>query len=174
MVFAPATFVHPITLERTQYVDAAMIANNPILYVNKDILQLYPHAKKIIVVYLDTGNFHIRQLNLSSVSNLRWGVMQWMVPLIKILFKSQTKLIHQGILNILDLQKSENTKLKYDYHYYNIDFVVDAFDGDPRYMNRLLDRANEAITANQKELDELADSLVQDEDGKVVANHIDM
>ncbi|NDH08731.1 MAG: hypothetical protein EBY16_03810, partial [Gammaproteobacteria bacterium] len=144
MAFSPAIFIKPKTLERIQYVDAAMIANNPILYVNKDILQIYPNAKKIILVYLDTGSFHIRQLNLTSESHLRWGALQWAVPLLKILFKSQKKLIHQGILNILDFQKSEDLRLKYDYHYFNIDYNIDVFNGDPLYLHLLLDKANEA------------------------------
>lgn len=138
------------------FMDNAMIANNPFPYVLFQAITLYPNAKKFLVVYLDTGNLKIKTLDLSKYSYNQWGKIQWAPLLMQILYESQKKQIHQGINNLLLLLP----KNKFSYHYFGLNEHLNPFDVSDQNIDNIKTQAKQALQKNKSHLDKLVKELL--------------
>jgi len=156
-LFSAVTFNNPLLHKKVSYIDSAVISNNSFPFVFRQLLKTYPNAKKYIILYLDTGNFHISSLNLDRKRFDRWGYLNWVHPLIQILFESQSKQIHQGIIYLLEFFP----KNKIAYHYFTSNSKANAFDTSKENIAFILNEAQVSLKQHQDELDEAIYELLQ-------------
>lgn len=161
-LFSAVSFKNPLLQENIIYIDSAVISNNSFPFVFRQLLNTYPNAKKYIILYLDTGNFHISSLNLDRKRFDRWGYLDWVGPLIDMLFESQSKQIHQGIIYLLEFFP----KNKIAYHYFTSNSKANAFDTSKENIAFILDEAQESLKENQDELDQAIDELLEAKQAK--------
>jgi predicted acylesterase/phospholipase RssA len=159
MAFSSVTFVDSETNAKKKYVDASIISMNSFPYVFNDVLQLFPNAKKFIIVFMGTGHYRIQDLKFREYNYDRWGALQWAAPLLKILYKDQFKFIHRDIENILAVAPQGLIS----YYYFNINQSFDVFDGSPENIKNITEAADAGVLAQQKELDKLVVELKANE-----------
>jgi patatin-like phospholipase/acyl hydrolase len=155
-LFSSVTFKNPLRNRKISYIDAAIMSNNAFPFVFQKLVKTYPNAEKFVILYLDTGNYHISSMQLNKKNFNRWGYLQWVQPLINILFKSQTKLIHQGIIYLLDYFP----KSKISYHYFSSPIKSDPFDTSNKNIQFILKEAQADLKAHQKEVDQTINELL--------------
>lgn len=156
-IFSSASIYNPRSKQEISYIDAGIISNNSFPYLFEKIIKMYPHAKKYIFVYLDTGNFHIRSMKLKSKNYNRWGYLEWAEPLIRMLFEAQVKHIHQGIINLLHYFPTN----KIDYYYFSTDSRGNSFDTSSANIQFILKDAEKNVQKNKARLDHLIKELEQ-------------
>lgn len=154
-IFSSVAFENPKTHQKQYFVDAALFSNNPFPYLFAKIIKQYPHAKKYIFVYLDTGDFHIQSLDLNLKDFSRWGSIEWVSSLIKILMKANTKLIHQDIINLSLFLPSD----RFSYYYFSTHNSWNGFDASPENLQNILNSAKESLEPQKPKFEKLVKEL---------------
>lgn len=154
-IFSSVSFENPKTHQKQYFVDAAIMSNNPFPYVFSKIIKEHPYAKKYIFVYLDTGDFHLKSLDLNSKNFNRWGRVQWVAPLIDILMKAHAKMIHQDVINLSLFLPKE----RFSYYYFNTSNKTDGFDASEKNLRDIYQAARASIHQQKSKFDELFKEL---------------
>ncbi len=136
------------------FVDGAVSANNPSLYALKEAFIRYPNAKKYIIVHLGTGSHRGKNLNHSDTA--KWGLLQWIFPILSIVYEYRGEEIRDAMLNIKQL--SPKNKFE-DFYFNDINAPSDPFDTSEKHIRSVEASANLLITQQKKQLDYLAKIL---------------
>ena len=144
--------------EQSALVAGFLFATNPSLEAIKEAYDLYPNAKRFVVVHLGTGigpsNFY--QLNANAIQT--WGMLDWYKPIMKILFQSQDIFINDSI-NITQ-EFGESIKLEY-YDLNRKIYSPSPLNTSNEHFKRITERANVYIQEQQQRLDDIAQELMR-------------
>ena len=144
--------------EQSALVAGFLFATNPSLEAIKEAYDLYPNAKRFVVVHLGTGigpsNFY--QLNANAIQT--WGMLEWYKPIMKILFQSQDIFINDSI-NITQ-EFGESIKLEY-YDLSRKIYSPSPLNTSNKHFKRITERANVYIQEQQQRLDDIAQELMR-------------
>lgn len=156
-MFSPVFFSEYQNHHPAVFVDGMIFANNPSLSAIEEAFNLYPNAKKFIIVHLGTGGNSIDFLNLTGEKIQSWGAIRWMYPMATILYKAQNLVIKNAIASIQHF--SSSVKFKYYYFSKNLDFAS-PFDTSEANIKNVGAVANTLLQAQKKELDKVASQLI--------------
>ncbi len=155
--FSPAVLNDYTHHEPSVFVDGMIFANNPSLKAIEEAFTLYPHAKKFIIVHLGTGGNSIDFLHLSGEKIQRWGVLNWIYPMMSILYKSQNTVIKDALINIQNFSCST----KFEYHYFTKPLAVASpFDTSPENIQNIEKTAEALLLEKKQDLDAVAAALL--------------
>lgn len=157
-IFSAVAFEDLKTHQNQYFIDAALFTNNPFPYVFSKIIKQYPYARKFIFVYLDTGDFHLQSLDLNLKNFSRWGSIEWVSSLIRILMKAHTKLIHQDITSLSLFLPAD----RFSYYYFSTHNSWNGFDASQKNLQNILKSAQESIEPQKPKFEKLIKELTMD------------
>ncbi len=138
------------------YVDGAISANNPSFFGLNEGFVLCPNIKKYIIVHLGAGGFPVPDLR--GTNTAKWGILEWAVPLAKILYTSRAEDLRQAMTilkKIIDNPEGD----KFEEFYFNLNFLSPAFDISTKNINAIKAHADLIISQRIRELNYLAQLL---------------
>jgi hypothetical protein len=136
-------------------VDAAIYANNPVLFASNIATQLFP-GRRIIIMSLGTG---IDRGFIGNLHNRQWGLLNWAQTLLGMAQQGQSITV-DWMLRI-----QAGAPLPPVMGYYRIDEKLDPetnhwYYTGPEQAAELNKIGMKMVAVNQKKIDEMADVLV--------------
>jgi hypothetical protein len=135
-----------------------VFANNPTLCAIVEAYRLY-HSRKLLVVSIGTGS---EPLRLDAAAAAHWGDLSWTAPIISVFMT--------GSAQTVDFETDE---LIGERQYWRLDIslatktpqgeVVDGAmdDASPQNIKALVDKANQLIETENRQIEQLAKILAQ-------------
>ena len=124
------TIYSPVMLDGESFMDGYVVANNPTLSAIRDVVELYPHAKKYIFVHLGAGSDPLDHLTFGGEITEKWGLLHWLYPAALVYYSSQDSSVKEAIHDMKLL--IPNTK--FSYYYFNTN-IVGGNPTDPSESN---------------------------------------
>eukprot|EP01012_Entosiphon_sulcatum_P010944 TRINITY_DN16547_c0_g1_i1.p1 TRINITY_DN16547_c0_g1~~TRINITY_DN16547_c0_g1_i1.p1 ORF type:complete len:379 (+),score=63.18 TRINITY_DN16547_c0_g1_i1:19-1155(+) len=116
MLMGPATGTEP----SGAFIDGCVMCGNPALSAFLSVRGAFPPETPFIVVSLGTGSVKATVAHEEAKS---WGLMQWAVPLMRILLDGSNTLVHQQMRLLFPVGST-------DQHYYRFQLALPEENGD--------------------------------------------
>ncbi|HYH03971.1 MAG TPA: patatin-like phospholipase family protein [Bacillota bacterium] len=146
-------------------IDGAVFANNPTLCAYSEVYRTFqnsPTARDMVILSLGTGEDE-KPISYKKADN--WGVLQWAVPIIKILMSGSPENVDYQLQTIFESMDCSGQYLRIDP--YLPDELTELDDVSETNMRALVNLGKATATEYLPELSHFADLLLADSKAKM-------